>query len=348
MAQPLRRSSHSSTKARAKQPWPSEKSFRILSIDGGGIKGLFAARLLAELEVSLPRDKHLVDCFDMIVGTSTGGILALGIGLEVPCSQIYNLYVSEGKTIFPSYGIPPIKWIRQFWRFIRRIFTHGYASAPLERALRRVFGDQLFSESVLPLCVPAFEARYGDPNIFKTPHHPDYHLDGAKSAVEIALATSAAPTYFRPRQDGGYVLLDGGILANNPAMVGIVDALSCFDITPKQIKLISIGFGDKPYVVPRWKVFFGGMLLFRKIAIGMISIQSKNVMGQAKLLLGPENILRIEANTGKEAFELDDYDKSMAELPSQAILQFERHKKAITALIAVKRIKRPGRRKNIK
>ncbi|HEY1772904.1 MAG TPA: CBASS cGAMP-activated phospholipase [Gammaproteobacteria bacterium] len=329
-----------------KQPWPSGKPFRILSIDGGGIKGLFAARLLSELEISLPRDKRLVDCFDMIVGTSTGGILALGIGLEVPCSQIYNLYVSEGKIIFSSHGIPP--WIRKPWQFTRRIFTHGYESAPLERALRKVFGNQLFGESVLPLCVPAFEARYGDPNIFKTPHHPDYYLDGSMPAIEVALATSAAPTYFRPRVDGGYVLLDGGVLANNPAMVGIVDALACFDIAPKQIRLTSIGFGDKPYVIPRWKTLFGGMWLFRKISIGMMSIQSKNTMGQAKLLLGSENILRIEPELGKNTIELDDYDKSMAVFPSQAIKQFSRHKKAINAFTATKLAKNRGARSWIK
>jgi len=269
-------------------------------------------------------------CFDMVAGTSTGGILALGIGLGIPCTQIYNIYASEGNKIFPPVGNGFIGKLRRATLWTRRIFTHGYKSAPLEAALKKVFGNRRLGESVVPLCIPAYEALHGEPYVYKTRHHPRYKLDHLKKCVDIGLATTAAPTFFKPHQNEGYVMLDGGVLANNPIMVAVVDALACFNLKPQQIQVVSVGFGDKPYAIPRWKTAWGGMFVHRALAIGMMSIQSQNALGQAKLLIGgPEGILRITPDYQCKPFDLDDYDRSIADLPSAAIQKYTELKNEI-------------------
>src|ERR1700676_4349425 len=96
-------------------------------------------------------------------------------------------------------------------------------------------GDRLFGYATVRLCIPAFEGKHSEVFVFKTPHHRDFQTDRYESMVNVALATAAAPTYFRPFEHGGYTLVDGGVWANNPIMPGGVVALLCFDIGRDQI-----------------------------------------------------------------------------------------------------------------
>ena len=94
------------------------------------------------------------------------------------------------------------------------------------------------------LIVRRFRCRVtSEPYIFKTPHHPDYKRDGRQMAVDVGLATAAAPTVYKAIEKDGYVLADGGIWANNPIMVGVVDALACFLIDRRQLHVLSLGTG---------------------------------------------------------------------------------------------------------
>ena len=104
--------------------------------------------------------------------------------------------------------------------------------------------------------------------MYKTPHHPDYQMDGARRMVDVALATSAAPTYFRPTEDGGFRLLDGGLWANNPIMVGVVEAITALGASRERIRVLSLGCGSEPYRVGRWKMSVGGLLGWHSVIFG--------------------------------------------------------------------------------
>ena len=87
------------------------------------------------------------------------------------------------------------------------------------------------------LCVPSFEGEHGEVYIFKTPHHPDFKLDWREPMIKVALATSAAPSYYRPMRSGGYTFVDGGVWANNPVMIALIEALASFEVRREQIRI---------------------------------------------------------------------------------------------------------------
>jgi hypothetical protein len=133
------------------------------------------------------------------------------------------------------------------------------------------------------------------------------------------MATAAAPTYFQPLDSGGFRFLDGGLWANNPTMIGVVDALACFDVDRHKLRVLSIGCGDEPYTVSERMMRFGGLLAWCKSINGAIAFQSKNAIGQAKLLIGAERLLRVVPEQGATAIELDDWVRACNELPGKAV-----------------------------
>lgn len=307
-----RRSSHCSQQRRQRLPWPADQPFRILSIDGGGIRGIFPASVLAQFEGTLLGGRSVGSYFDLISGTSTGGILALGLGKGLTAAELAHLYITRGGDIFPPPG-PVARHLRKFTGLVK----HRYDRQALARILDENFGDRRLRDSHVRLCVPALEGRYGEVNIFKTPHHPDYHLDGPKPMLTVALATSAAPTYFQPLEESGHFLVDGGVWANNPIMIGLVDALTCFDLSATNVRILSLGCGDEPYVFSKRKQAGGGLLIWRDLIFTAMRLQSQNALGQARLLVGPENVFRIDCDLSP-AIELDDWMQAKDRLPQLA------------------------------
>ena len=99
----------------------------------------------------------------------------------------------------------------------------------------------------------------GEPWIYKTPHHPDYKRDRHERMVNVGLSTSAAPTYFEALSNGGYVMVDGGLWANNPVMNAVVDALACYDVERRQVQVLSLGCGETSFKVDE-KLARGGLV----------------------------------------------------------------------------------------
>src|SRR5713226_6315907 len=139
---------------------------KILSLDGGGIKGVFAASFLASVEESL--GARIGDYFDLIVGTSSGGILALGLGMELPAKRILEFYETCGPGIF-----------RRSWlsRFYAPLFLGRYDPALLRRALQNVFGTAKLGDSKKRLVIPSMNLETGEVHVFKTAHHPRLQTD---------------------------------------------------------------------------------------------------------------------------------------------------------------------------
>jgi hypothetical protein len=316
---PGSRSEDALLQRRVAQPWPADREFRILSIDGGGIRGIFPATVLAELEERFLDGSPISAQFDLVTGTSTGGIIALGLAAGLKPRDMADLYVDRGREIFPPYPDTRLGRARKWYHDIRNYLYYRYDRTTLHLLLTKLFGQRLLGDSSVRLCIPSADGRYGDVYIFKTPHHPDYKKDKLESMVDVACATSAAPTFFRPLDAGGYRYVDGGVWANNPIMIGLVDALACFNIDRHRVSILSIGCGDEQYVVGNAKVKFGGKLLWTDIISAAMSFQSQNALGQAKLLIGAERILRVTPPGNIPSIQLDDWTRARAELPPLAV-----------------------------
>lgn len=216
-----------------------EKIFKVLSIDGGGIKGLYSSKILEHFEQRF--NCNISDYFDLICGTSTGGLIALGLSLNIPVHLISNLYYERGQQIFPQRN-SILSLLKQFF------LQSKYDNRELERALQEIFKERTISESRCLLCIPAFSLTDGRPFIFKYDHaEGNLCRDGKTRYIDIALATSAAPAYLPIVTIDTYnrkQFIDGGIYANNPTLVGIIEALRYFvgkDKRFQKLMVMSIG-----------------------------------------------------------------------------------------------------------
>jgi uncharacterized protein len=309
---PPRRSDGTIQTKREPLPWPKDRPFRILSIDGGGICGILPAAVLAELERRFLGGRSIAGYFDMIAGTSTGGIIALALGAGMTAADIRSIYVERGGMIFP-----PRWWPARYLRQFRRLVRYGYDAKALETELSRIFQARVFGDTSVRLCIPSFEGRHGEPWIYKTPHHPDYKNDRHEKMVKVGLATAAAPTFFRALEHDGYLMVDGGLWANNPIINALVDALACFEIERGQIQILSLGCGETQYrVTPRRAA--GGVFQWRDVIRAAMRAQSHNALGQAYLLLGKDRVMRIDAPESPNPIALDDYLRAKEELPNMA------------------------------
>ncbi len=324
---PPARSASALKRRRVPQPWPDDQEFRILAIDGGGIKGIFPAAFLAGLEKRFLGGSSIARYFDLIAGTSTGGIIALGLGAGLTAAELRDLYIDRGHEIFPSQG-----WRGRLLGKARQFVLYRYDRDALELVLDETFGQKTFGESKSRLCVPSFEGRHSEVYIFKTPHHPVYKLDGRERMRKVAEATSAAPTFFRPLEDDGYSFVDGGVWCNNPIMVGLVDALACFDVPRERIRILSLGCGNNPYTVGTIKKRLGGLLAWYNIIYAAMRLQSHNARGQADLLIGADRILRVDAPERKKPIGLDDYVRASRELPPAASNALDQHGETAASL----------------
>ena len=285
--------------------------FRILSIDGGGIKGIFPAAVLAYLEHERLQGQSIGDYFDLIAGTSTGGILALGLGAGLTADELLQMYLDEGHRVFPSRQ-------RGLAGTAKRLVSAQYDRRPLDELLAQRLGDKTLRESKYRLLIPSTEGRNGEVYVFKTPHHPGYILDGDERMSVVAAATSAAPTYFTPFEQGGHTFLDGGIWANNPMMAALVEAISRFTTRREDIRILSIGCGQKPFQVTEGQIRNSGMVHWRGIIDVAMHLQSVTAVNQAGLLIGRERVTRLDRPEGSLPIDLDDWEKAKDLLPIEA------------------------------
>lgn len=311
---PPRRSDGTIQHARVKQPWRQGRPFRILSIDGGGIRGVFPAAFLAELESRFLGGSSIVNHFDMIAGTSTGGIIALALAHGMTAREALNIYLDRGERIFP-----PAVGLSKMSRMLRWVFKPKHDQAALKEELLRIFGDKVLDDAVTRLVVPSFEGRHGEPFLYKTPHHPDYQKDRHKKFAHVALHTTAAPTYYPGVEDDGYIMIDGGIWANNPVMNALVDALACFDVAREDVRILSLGTGESTFTVDE-RARLGGIKewAFLRSFNAAARAQSRNALGQAYLLVGKNNVTRIDVPESDAPIAMDDVQRSVRELPMVA------------------------------
>lgn len=296
-----------------------DHEFRILSIDGGGIKGVFPAAFLAELEKSLP--EPIYRYFDLVAGTSTGGIIALGLGLGLSATAITKFYENYGPSIFPdAFLSAPL-------RLVRRVFSSKYSSDALRTALEGEFRDRTMADSRVRLLIPSFNINSGEIHIYKTRHNERFHTDFRVSTVDVALATAAAPTYFPSHRGAGQALyIDGGLWANNPVGNAVVEAISWLGRSPQTIRVLSLGCTQFPASLTGLR---GGKDWIFKVLEAALRGQSGGSLGIAYSLVGHERVIRINPAVPENKFKLD----SAGTIPELVAFGYLEARKASSNLI---------------
>lgn len=212
----------------------NQTDFKILSLSGGGYRGLYTAEVLKELEIYLKsqnKDDCIANYFNLITGTSIGGIIALALAYEIPAEEISQLFDDKGEDIFR----------KQSQLNLGGIWEARYNSDILKEILLDWFGDALIGDLKHPVVIPAVDYTTGFPVTFKTAHHNTFKRDWKYKIVDVALATSAAPTYFKRHRIEENEYIDGGLFANSPSLVGLHEAEIFFEYPVNQIKILSIG-----------------------------------------------------------------------------------------------------------
>jgi hypothetical protein len=264
------------------------------------------------LASNLPAEDKIQDYFDLVAGTSTGGIIAIALGMGVEPHRIRQLYEVDGKKIFPPF------WVRnRGMRLAKRLFLPIHNHAALEKALRGELTSLSLGDSSSRLLIPAFVGPSAQVAVFKTDHHPDYRRDWKTPAWEVARATSAAPTFFESHRYNLSYFLDGGVWANNPIMLAIVEAISSYDVSLDQIEVLSVGTGNPPPMLGQ-NLSRAGLLGWRDIISTAMYLTTDTALSQARLLLGFEKVTRIAPSEKGSAIELDDWSAAKELLPPEA------------------------------
>jgi patatin-like phospholipase/acyl hydrolase len=297
--------------------------FRILSLDGGGIRGAFGAAYLAELERMLGSPLHRY--FDLVAGTSTGAIIGSAIAAGKSMVDVSELYRALGREVF---GTRQISRANQLWKiaiqkYLRsktleitadQVFVAKYASGPLQSSLERFFGKETLETSKTRLLIPAVNLTTGHVNIFKSPHHPLYWKDRSRTFVDVILAATAAPTFFQPHSiERGSAFVDGGIWANNPTVIAYIEALRIMKNEPRpdidpvfdpdQIRILSVGTG-KVNVSTKVPKETGVLWWGSRLTSMVFAAQAESCQNMISYL-GPQHFTRIDFDIPQGDWGLD-------------------------------------------
>lgn len=205
--------------------------FWILALSGGGARGLFTAQVLANLEKAV--GTPLANRFDLIAGTSVGGILALGLAKEMPTEKLVALFDQADDIFTPRHSF--LNW---------GLFGPKYCNDKLKVLLanEEIFGKSTIGNLKHRVMIPSVNYTKGTPTFFKTPHHPRLRIDWEYQLVDVAMATAAAPTFFPVYGFGNQQFVDGGLVANAPGLVAVHEAMQFADHADvNTIHVVSIG-----------------------------------------------------------------------------------------------------------
>jgi len=270
--------------------------FRVISLDGGGIRGVLTAVLLDRLSAGYPPLlKDTAGTMTMFAGTSTGGILALGLAAGLTPSQLRDFYVTNGKTIFDS------SWEHNLVE-LDGLAGAKYDNENLKRILRDIFGGKKLKDLNPRVLVPSFKLdnqeadpakRTWSPKFFH--NFPGSDNDGESLVADVAMATSAAPTYFPSYNE----YIDGGVIANNPSMAAIAQVLDERNQpgdrgTLNEIKLLSVGTGLSLQYIAGKNLDWGDAQWIRPIlnilmdgSVGVADFESNRLLGERYHRLEP-------------------------------------------------------------
>jgi len=277
-----------------------QEKFQILSLSGGGVKGLYTAEVLAKLEKY--SNIQITDHFDLICGTSIGGIIALALAYGLSPSDITNHLTQKSPEIFQKRNF--------LCAGLRQAFGSKHNPEPLKKLLETIFGDARIKDLKIPVLIPTVNASTGRPRIFKNRYIAEYTADQNIRLVDIALATSAAPTYFPMHEIDGTKYVDGGLVANSPILLGTHEATAKLGLATKDVFGLSVGTMSSHYTVNHRKANSRGYLNGWGMGIGLfeltLSANEQMHSFMARHVLSDNNVLIVDRQpTRAQADELD-------------------------------------------
>lgn len=317
----------------------------VLALSGGGYRGLYTVRVLRHLEERI--GKSLTEHFDLIAGTSIGGIIALGLAAGISLETIERKFIEKGSDIFPKPVRPHKRGLFAFrrtlfiYRMVRAVFFPIHKPDGLRDLLDDLFGDMRMKDlDKAYVIVTSSNLSTGAPKVFKTPHHEEIYLDANLKVVDVALATSAAPAYFPfhgvdltpispdkiEELDGSEPLInkesltnsyfaDGALMGNAPGLFGWLEARTRLGFRAEDISVLSVGtLAGKPSVSGGTKPNQGALFWLNPIKLRLLTFlmsqQEQTTHYMLRLLLGKNYCLIDEAISDEASSDIDLDDTS--------------------------------------
>lgn len=290
------------------------KPFLILSIDGGGLRGIIPVLILQEIEKIT--GKRIQDMFHLLAGTSTGGLIACGLSVsddgKTPLYSLQNIadvYIKRGKDIFP----PDKNGFLGLLDKVESIFDPNYNPKGLEKVLTELFGERTMSNCMVPVIACAYDLKHNEPVFFKS-RYTIANIANAKLR-EVCRATSAAPTYFPAYQMDYYdkprVCIDGGVYINNPGMAAVAEASkfgkeTCYagpDFEFGDIHMLSLGTGTYQFDMAKPKYIKGGLADWAtQISDVMMQSVNASTVYECEEMLETGQYMRVTVKIADEKF----------------------------------------------
>ena len=285
------------------------KKFKVLVLEGGGVKGLLAVLILKEVERLTGKKVHQL--FDLIVGTSTGGLIAsaltasrFGYEPSLNIEDLENIYMNETQAIFPQKG---------FIQDLRALFTSRYSTKPRSKVFKNYLKEFKLSSTLVPIIIPSYDLEENQPIFFKTRYTDETKKDPL--LYDICMAASAASTYFKPHRfnyDGRDVrCIDAGLYINNPSLAAIFELSKHYkeygldEYSSEDMMMLSIGAGIGS-IKPKHKDRWGTVRLIGDVIKVMFNGQARTTEYGITELLTPGNYLRVEFQLDPEHSEMDN------------------------------------------
>lgn len=273
---------------------------RILALAGGGYLGLYTAAVLAELERRA--GEPLGRRFDLIAGTSVGGIAALALAFEVPMQRVVRLFQLRGAEVF-SPRARPRGPVTRLLDLSRAVLGPKYSGAALRALLARDLGRRTLGRALHNVVIPAVDISRSQTKVFKTPHAAGSTGDEGVAAVDVAMATCAAPAYFPAVRIRESLYADGGLFAVAPDQVALHEAEHFLGVPSERVQMLSIGTATTNYQpADRVEEDAGavGWLSDGRLILTLIAVQQQHVQAMMEDRLG-ERYLHLDAPWPREA-----------------------------------------------
>lgn len=310
---------------------PRDARFRILSLSGGGFLGLYTARVLEGLEAQA--GEPLARRFDLLAGTSIGGVLALALAFELPMSRMAQLFITHGPQVFSDRALPAGA-VSRLLDLTRSVLGPKYSGAALREALDVELDRRTLGQAKHALVIPAVDVQTCITKVFKTPHGAASEGDARLRAVDVAMAASAAPAYFPSVRLGDRLYADGGLFAVAPDQVALHEAEHFMGVSLSDVQMLSIGTATaryRPAEGVRDDAGAVNWLSDGRLVLTLLSAQQQHVQAMVEDRLGdryvrldaqwpPEGGLGIDVATPKAAATLTELaQQTLRDLPERTL-----------------------------
>jgi predicted acylesterase/phospholipase RssA len=258
---------------------------RVLSLTGGGYRGLFTAQVLVALCKAARRKGRVNSSIDVFAGTSIGGLMSCALAVGVIPHRVLDAIDAHGPRVFEAKRLPTVR---------RVLFGSLYDKDNLAKAIDECLGDKArtrLKDIEHGLIVPAVDWVGGRVEIYRSAFFGKARASNA-TLREVCLATSAAPTYFDPAEVDGAPMLDGGLAANNPDTLAIIEIVRRFPNVLPRVEMLSIGTAGAVKGRAPKKATRSGLGWAPDLATFMIDVQERTAAAQAASVLG-ERYLRV-------------------------------------------------------